>query len=185
MAGRAAIGQRSLVDLTASFADLKYARHTAGMCYPGRTPDGSLPLSCDLSGERLLNAPPWAIRVGLEHEAPVSWGSISGRLDWSWTDRYHTAFSADPRLLQAAHHDVGARIGARIGDTYEITLWGRNLLDANVVQITGLLNFFNDASWQSFFGEPRSYGITLRAQLLRRNSHHGHALPRALRRRVA
>jgi len=94
----------------------------------------------------------------------VSWGSISARLDWSWTDRYHTAFSADPRLMQDAYHDVGARIGAHIGDTYEITLWGRNLLNENVVQITGLLNFFNDASWQSFFDEPRSYGLTLSAR---------------------
>jgi iron complex outermembrane receptor protein len=164
LAGRAAIGERTRVDLSASFADLKYARHTAGMCYPGRTPDGSLPLSCDLSGERPLNAPPWELQLGLEHEKPVSWGTISGRLDWSWTDRYHTAFSADPRLMQGAHHDVGARIGARIGDTYEITLWGRNLLNENVVQITGLLNFFNDASWQSFFDEPRSYGLTLSAR---------------------
>jgi hypothetical protein len=41
---------------------------------------------------------------------------------------------------------------------------GRNLLNENVVQITGLLNFFNDASWQSFFGEPRSYGLTMRAR---------------------
>lgn len=164
LAGRAAIGERTQMDLAASFADLKYARHTAGMCYPGRTPDGSLPLSCDLSGERPLNAPPWEIRLGLEHDAPTSWGGISGRIDWSWTDRYHTAFSADPRLMQDAHHDVGVRIGARIGDTCEITLWGRNLLDENVVQITGLLNFFNDTSWQSFFDEPRSYGITLRAR---------------------
>jgi len=30
------------------------------------------------------------------------------------------------------------------------------------VQITGLLNFFNDSSWQSFLAEPRSYGLTLR-----------------------
>ena len=164
LAGRAAIGDRTQVDLAASFADLKYARHTAGMCYPGRTPDGSLPLSCDLSGERPLNAPPWELHLGLEHETPVSWGSISARLDWSWTDRYHTAFSADPRLMQDAHHDVGARISARVGSTYEITLWGRNLLDENVVQITGLLNFFNDTSWQSFLDEPRSYGLTLRAR---------------------
>jgi outer membrane receptor protein involved in Fe transport len=164
LAGRAAIGDRTQVDLAASFADLKYARHTAGMCYPGRTPDGSLPLSCDLSGERPLNAPPWELHLGLEHETPVSWGSISARLDWSWTDRYHTAFSADPRLMQDAYHDVGARISARVGSTYEITLWGRNLLDENVVQITGLLNFFNDTSWQSFLDEPRSYGLTLRAR---------------------
>jgi iron complex outermembrane recepter protein len=164
VAGRAALGARTHLDLSASFADLKYARHTAGVCYPGRTPDGSLPQSCNLSGERPVNAPPWEIHLGLDHTAPVRWGSLFGRIDWSWTDRYDTTFSADPRLVQEGHHDVGARLGTRIGDAYEITLWGRNLLDENVVQITGLLNFFSDTSWQSFLGEPRSYGLTLRAR---------------------
>jgi iron complex outermembrane recepter protein len=164
LAGSAALGVRTNLDATVSYADLKYARHTAGMCYPGRTPDGSLPGSCDLSGQRPLNAPPWELHLGLEHEAPMSWGSLGGRLDWSWTDRYETTFSADPRRRQDAYHDLGARVAARIGTTYEIALWGRNLLDENVVQITGLLNFFNDASWQSFLGEPRSYGLTLRAR---------------------
>jgi iron complex outermembrane recepter protein len=164
LAGRAMLGERTQLDLTASFADLEYARHTAGMCYPGRTPDGSLPQSCDLSGERPLNAPPWEVHLGVAHDAAVSWGSVFGRIDWSWTDRYHTTFSADPRLLQDAHHDLAARVGTRIRDNYEIVVWGRNLLNENVVQITGLLNFFNDASWQSFLGEPRSYGLTLRAR---------------------
>jgi outer membrane receptor protein involved in Fe transport len=160
----AALGERTDVDLTASYADAKYARHTAGMCYPGRIPDGSLPASCDLSGARPINAPPWELHLGLAHELPVSWGTIFGRLDWLWTDRYQTSFSADPNALQDAHHDVAARIGTRFGKHYEITLWGRNLLDENVVQITALLNFFNDASSQSFLGEPRSYGLTLRAR---------------------
>ena len=164
IAARLALGQRTLLDAAASFVDLEYARHTAGMCYPGRTPDGTLPLSCDLSGEQPLDAPPWEIHVGLQHTAPVSWGELFGRLDWSWTDRYHTTFSADPRLMQEPYHDVAVRLGARFGERYELTLWGRNLLDENVVQITGLLNFFNDASWQSFLAEPRSYGVTLRAR---------------------
>jgi hypothetical protein len=151
------------VDLTASFADLEYARHTTGMCYPGRTPDGSLPLSCDLSGEHPLNAPPWELHLGVQHATPMSWGRLSTRLDWTWTDRYQTSFSADPQTMQDAHHDLAARVALSVGN-YEIALWGRNLLDANVVQITALLNFFNDASSQSFLGEPRSYGLTLRAR---------------------
>jgi outer membrane receptor protein involved in Fe transport len=164
LAGSVAVRERTRLETTVSYADLKYAHHTAGVCYPGRTPDGSLPQSCDLSGERPLNAPPWELHLGLEHEAPVSWGSLAGRLDWSWTDRYQTTFSADPRRVQDAYHDLGARLTLRVGDTYEVALWGRNLLDENVVQITGLLNFFNDASWQSFLAEPRSYGLTIRAR---------------------
>ena len=111
-----------------------------------------------------MNAPPWEIHAGLEHTATASWGELFGRLDWSWTDRYHTTFSADPRLMQEAWHDVNIRVGTRIGAAYEIALWGRNLLDENAVQIASTLNFFNDASWQSYLREPRSYGVTLRAR---------------------
>jgi iron complex outermembrane recepter protein len=159
----AALDEHTRFDVSASFADLEYARHSAGMCFPGRAPDGSLPQSCDLSGEHPLNAPPWEIHLGMEHTKTVRWGNLFGRIDWSWTDQYNTTFSADPRLVQKSYHNVGARIGTRIGGSYELTLWGRNLLDENIVQITGLLNFFNDASWQSFLGEPRSFGVTLRA----------------------
>jgi outer membrane receptor protein involved in Fe transport len=164
LALRTPLGERTDVSLTASYADLEYARHTAGMCYPGRTPDGSLPLSCDLSGERPINAPPWELHLGLQHSRPMSWGRLYGRLDWTWTDRRQTSFSADPDAVQDANHDVGARISLSVGESYELTLWGRNLLDENVVQITALLNFFNDASSQSFLGAPRSYGLTLRAR---------------------
>jgi iron complex outermembrane receptor protein len=163
LAVRAALGERTMLDAAASYVDLEYARHTAGVCYPGRPPDGSLPQSCNLSGERPLNAPPWETRLGLRHTVPVRWGELFGRLDWSWTDRYHATFSADPRLKQDSHHDLSLRIGSSIGQAYEMTLWARNLLGENVVQIASTLNFFNDASWQSFLGEPRSYGVTLRA----------------------
>jgi iron complex outermembrane receptor protein len=164
LAGRATLGERTELDASVSYADLEYVRHTAGVCAPGRTPDGRLPQSCDLSGARPVNAPPWEIHIGLEHTAPARWGELFGRLDWSWTDRSHTTFSADPRLMQNAWSDVNLRIGTRIGEAYEIALWGRNLLDENVVQIASTLNFFNDASWQSYLGEPRSYGVALRAR---------------------
>jgi iron complex outermembrane receptor protein len=164
LAGRATLGERTELDASVSYADLEFARHTSGVCAPGRTPDGRLPQSCDLSGARPVNAPPWEIHVGLQHTAPARWGELFGRLDWSWTDQYHTTFSADPRLMQAASSDVNVRIGTRIGRAYEIALWGRNLLDENAVQIASTLNFFNDASWQSYLREPRSYGVTVRAR---------------------
>lgn len=161
---QAALGENTAASLAASYVDVKYRHHTTGMCYPGRTPDGSQPGSCDLSGERPLNAPPWEIHFGLEHTIPAPWGSVFSRIDWSWIDSYNTTFSADPRLVQSAYHDVGARLGIRLGEAYELALWGRNLLDENVVQMTALLNMFNDASWQSFLGDPRSFGVTLRAR---------------------
>lgn len=161
---RALLGPHTVAHLGISLADLTYREHTTGMCYPGRVPDGSLPNSCDLSGEHPVDAPEWEIAAGLEHTLPTHWGRWFGRLDWSWTDEYNTSFSADPRLVQNDHHNIALRLGAGIGDLIDVTLWGENLLDEQVVYFDSVLNLFNDASYQSFLAEPRTWGVTVRAR---------------------
>lgn len=161
--GLLALGARTSADLAISFADLTYARNTTGMCYPGRTPDGTAPGSCDLSGEHPLDAPEWAAHLGVERTRPLRSMQLFTRLDWSWTDRYNTSFSADPRLVQPPAHRVDLRLGLRFGD-YEVVLAGENLLDEKIAYIDSVLNFFNDASYQSFLGDARRYSITFRAE---------------------
>jgi iron complex outermembrane recepter protein len=162
--GRALLHEQVTADFAISRADLRYDRNTAGMCYPGRTSDGSLPGSCNLSGEHPIDAPEWATHVGVEYVAPIKRGEYFVRLDWAWTDRYNTSFSADLGLVQDAYSDVGLRFGARLGESLELVLWGENLLDEEVSYIDAVLNFFNDASFQSYLGEARSYGATLRVR---------------------
>jgi iron complex outermembrane receptor protein len=156
------LGERLTLDAAISLADLTYATNTTGMCYPGRAPDGTVPRSCDLSGEHPIDAPVWVTHFGAQYELPVSWGNCYARLDWSWSDRYNTSFSADPRLRQEAYSDVAVRIGVRFGDSYEVVLWGKNLLNEDVTYIDAVLNLFNDASYQSFIAQPRHYGATVR-----------------------
>lgn len=159
--GRALLGSGTTMTLALSYADLVYETNTTGMCYPGRVADGSLPRSCDLSGEHPVAAPPWSISAGLQHVHETTWGNLFARLDWSWTDHYNSSFSSDPRMNHSPYHLVGARLGTRIGD-YELMVWGDNLLDENVVYFDSVLNLFDDASFQSFLGDPRSFGLTLR-----------------------
>jgi iron complex outermembrane recepter protein len=163
--GSATLGVGTTLNLAISFADLTYGSNTTGVCYPGRTPDGSLPGSCDMTGEHPINAPPWMISASLQRETPVNWGTFFARIDVSWNDRYNTSFSADPRLIQQSRFDVGMRLGARISDRYECVLWGTNLLDETLTQIDAPLNLFNDTSYQSFMSAPRTYGLTLRIRL--------------------
>jgi iron complex outermembrane recepter protein len=151
-------------DFAISAADLAYATNTTGACFPGRVPDGTAPRSCNLSGEHPIDAPVWSTHLGLLSKRRVSWGELYARIDWSWVDRYNTTFSADPRLVQKEHSDVGLRIGARIGSRYEIALWGENLLDEDVTVADAVLSLFNDASYQSFMEQPRSYGATVRVR---------------------
>ena len=158
------IGEHLQIDLAISVADLTYATNTTGMCYPGRTPDGTAPRSCNLSGEHPIHAPVWATHFGVEYERQVSWADLYARLDWSWSDHYHTSFSADPRLVQQPYDDVALRVGARFGRSYELVLWGDNLLDEEVAYFDAVLNLFNDSSYQSYLAAPRRYGATVRVR---------------------
>jgi iron complex outermembrane receptor protein len=152
-------------NLALSVADLTYGRNTTGMCYPGRVPDGSLPGSCDLSGEHPVDAPLGSAQLGVEQ--PFALGSMPARLrlDWSWTDRYQTSFSGDPRLVQGAYHDVALRFGLALSPSVDLELAGENLLDETVVYFDSVLNFFNDASYQSFVALPRRISVTLKARM--------------------
>ncbi len=153
------------VDFALSLADLRYRRNTTGMCAPGRVPDGSLPGTCDLSGERPIAAPPWAVQAGLEYPFRPLGIEATLRADWRWTDRYNTSFSADPRLVQDDYHDVALRLGMRIGPNLELVVAGENLLDETIAHYDSVLNFFNDPSYQSYLGMPRRWSVTLRASL--------------------
>lgn len=160
--GRVLLGAHVTGDVAVSLADLTYGTNTTGMCHPGRVPDGTEPGSCNLSGEHPIDAPVWATHAGLQYQRPASWGELYARVDWSWTDRYNTSFSADPRLVQDAYSDIALRLGTRVGSGYELVLWGKNLLDEDVTTMDAVLNLFNDASYQSFMTQARSYGLTLR-----------------------
>jgi outer membrane receptor protein involved in Fe transport len=163
--GSALLGAGTTLNLGVSFADLTYASNTSGVCYPGRASDGSLPGSCDLTGEHPIDAPPWMVSASLQHERPVSWGELFARIDVSWNDQYNTSYSADPRLIQQSRFDVGMRLGARISERYESVLWVDNLLDETLTHSDAVLNLFNDASYQSWMSAPRTYGVTLRIRL--------------------
>jgi outer membrane receptor protein involved in Fe transport len=159
------LGADTRANLALSYADLRYERNTNGMCYPGRVPDGSTPGSCDLAGEHPVLAPEWQVQLGVEQAFTVGSLAASARLDWSWSDRYNTSFSADPRLVQPGYHGIGARISLRLNENVTIVLSGENLLDETITYFDSVLNFFNDASYQSYLAEPRRFALTLRAEL--------------------
>lgn len=162
--GLVLIGDNLTADFAISYADFEYKKHTSGQCYPGRAPDSPTnPVACDLSGEKPVNAPEWKTHIGLQYDRELSFGGFYARGDWSWTDKYNTSFSADPRLVQDAYSWVNLRTGIHWGN-YEVALWVNNLLDETVVNFDAVQNLYaGDGSYQSFLQAPRSYGVTFRA----------------------
>lgn len=156
----ALLTQTLTASLDVSYADFRYTTYTDGVCYPGRTPDGSAPNTCDMSGQHPINAPPLKVSLALEKRWPVSFGDLFGRVSADWTDRYNTSFSADPRLTQDPYTWMQVRLGTDIGHA-RIAFWVDNLLDERVGNVDALLNLFaNDPSTQTFMQPPRTYGLT-------------------------
>jgi len=152
-------------NLGLSYADFRYAKNSIGMCYPGRVPDGSIPGACNLDGEHPIDAPPWEAWLGIEQPFTIGGRAASARLDWNWTDRYNTSFSADPRLVQDGYHDVALRVSLDVTDRVEVELAGENLLGNDVAQTEPVLNFFNDTSYQTYLAEPARLTLTVRMRL--------------------
>jgi hypothetical protein len=153
------------LDFAASYANLRYVRHTTGLCYPGRIPDGSSASSCVLSGRHPIHAPDWETHLGVQYRHPLARREISLRVDWSWTDDYNSSFSADPRLVQTPYSDLGLRVITQVGQNHDLVFWSANLLDENITHFDSLLNIFNDESYQSYLAAPRSYGVAFRFRL--------------------
>jgi iron complex outermembrane recepter protein len=160
--GSFALHERLALDFAFSLADLTYARYTHGLCYPGRVPDGSTPGTCVLTGRHPIQAPPWQVHAGLQYSRPLEAGNLSARLDWSWTDRYNTSFSADPTLTRDAYSDISLRVGVPLRPSLDLVFWGDNLLNKTIPYYDVLLNLFNDASFQSYLAAPRRYGLSVR-----------------------
>jgi outer membrane receptor protein involved in Fe transport len=160
--GKVLLGRHLSADFAISYADFRYRQYRNGLCYPGRTPDNTAAGTCDLSNAQPVNAPKWTTHLGLMHRTSLGSGDVYARTDWSWSDRYNTSYSADPRLVQSGYHWLNLRLGAQRGHV-EFVAWIDNALDETVSNLDAQLNLFAaDPSYQTFLQAPRSYGLTVR-----------------------
>ena len=72
---------------------------------------------------------------------------------------------APPSLVQVIAQPLKMLMRQQTGVSGELELAGENLLDETVVYFDSVMNFFNDASYQSFVAPPRRYSLTQRARL--------------------
>lgn len=148
-------------EFNATYSEAEYASFSAGSCYPGRAPTNVALGSCDLSGQPLTNAPELKTHAALQYAGDVFYA----RADWTWSDEYFTNSNHDPRQIQGSFSLVDARFGVKLG-TWDISLWGENLLDETYVQTSAVSNLFaTDPAYQSFLGFGRSYGLGVRYAL--------------------
>lgn len=157
------------LNLGAAYIDSEFRKYTGGACWFGRAPDANRNAqgaftSCDLSGSQLPLAPKWRTTGSLQYAHKVTMGELYARTDLNWQSKANVnSASLDPRHVQKAFALVNARMGVRLDNGLDMSLWATNLFNKTIVQQSGVLSFFGTTSgYQNFLGAPRQVGVTAR-----------------------
>lgn len=111
----------------------------------------------DIDGNTCRRTPENSYSVGAQFEGSVGSGSMFGRIDYNWTDRFY--FDNENLIENDDEFTLNAAVGYTTADRrWELSAWGKNLTDE-----------LNNSSLFSLFGTlyanytpPRTYGMTLR-----------------------
>ena len=136
-------------------------------------PDAPCPLEltggpqvCDVSGTRLPGISKWAASAGGEVSQPLSFGDLAGRGYIGADASYRTNFSSSASESQFLSVDgyalLNLRAGWRTEDDWELFFWARNVTG------TEYFDFLSAQPGNSGLivgqvGDPRTYGVTLKA----------------------
>ncbi len=119
----------------------------------------------DLSNRPLQDAPKHAFSLTAQYTFPLSVAGLNAfvRGEASYRSRYQTAQNLDPLLVQDAYALFNARAGVT-ADRWSLEIWGRNLSDELILYRGGTPPaVFTAGSRIRFLSDPRTYGVTLRA----------------------
>jgi iron complex outermembrane receptor protein len=148
----------------AEYSDFEGGECTAAQVFAVTGGNPFIPPDCvqDLTGEALDNAPEWTVSSFFQLEGNFSGTELGwmARAEYNYTDEFYMAQDLDESLKNDESHLVNARFGIFGADRkWEVTAWGRNLLDEDYYVIG-----FDVPVMGGFAGivaPPRTYGVTL------------------------
>ncbi len=166
------------LDLNAgvTYADTKYRDNLVGA--GGQALTNAL---FQLPDRRISNSNLWTITGAAAWTPPIGGSGLSGLVyaDARYMSDFNTGSDLDIEKMQKAFTVVNARIGIRgRNNAWSVELWAQNLFDQNYKQVAfdapiqgsgtqrGVEAGFYPVSTQlygAFLGEPRTFGLTLRA----------------------
>ncbi len=122
-----------------------------------------------LPNSQLTNAPEWTATGAFTYERPIfDTMRLLAYVDARYVDDQNSGSDLRPSKLQPSYTLVNARLG--IGDVNEhwsLEFWARNLTDEEYGQImfdVPLQQGTAGPTQGAFLGDPRTYGVTLRAR---------------------
>ncbi len=154
-----------------------YTDYPAGPCPLERQTAATS--ACDLTGQRLAGLPRWSQTLGADYAIPIGRAALFLHADSNWRSGYF----GDPTLSRftwiGGHNLTNASIGYRrqdrAGNSWEIAVFARNLLNANFIQNV-TIQAGNSGLILGTPSDPRTVGITVR---LHRQNHLARAHPAA------
>lgn len=161
--GSARIGDNFIVNGAAAYTEGEY------VSFPDAPPpvEGTGgPQAVDISGSRLPGISKWAASFGGEYNLTGNLLGRPGEFYLGADVSYRSSFSSSPSASKYMNVDgyslLNARLGFRTYENWDVSFWVRNLTDENYYELlsaapggSGLI--------VGLPGDPRTYGITLRA----------------------
>jgi outer membrane receptor protein involved in Fe transport len=148
-----------------AYTDARYGDNAAWVATSANPITGAL-TNFRLPGSQLTNAPEWTATTSITYERPMFNGAAVGLayLDARYVDDQITGSDLNPTKTQPSYTLVNARLGLATADErYSLELWARNLTDEEYQQIAFDVPL-QTGTYGAFLGDPRTYGVTLRAR---------------------
>jgi iron complex outermembrane receptor protein len=148
-----------------AYTDAKY------VSFPDAPPaieDTGGPQFVDASGTILPGISKWAVSIGGEWAARGSMFSRTGEyfaaLDTSYRSSFSSSATYSNYLIIPSYSLVNARVGFRVADGWTLSVWSRNLLNEDYLELMSTQPG-NSGLYEAQPGEPRTAGVTLRVSL--------------------
>ena len=121
--------------------------------------------SCDISGSRLAGVSRWTIFGAANYEYPLTRRLVAyGGADYSFRSPYNGTLNDDPYGAISATSILGLHAGLHAPKgLWDISVWVRNALDTVYYTNTTVATTSGIAA--ATLGEPRIFGVTLKASL--------------------
>jgi iron complex outermembrane receptor protein len=144
-----------------AYAHGEYAEYPAGPC-PLEVQTAAT-TACNLTGKRLVGLPRWVETISVDYTAPMTRsGSIVFHADTAWRSSYFGDPSLSKYTLIEGYNLTNASIGYRSDRGWEVSVFARNLLDANYIQNL-TIQAGNSGLILGTPSDPRTFGVTFRA----------------------
>ncbi|MBL1430118.1 MAG: TonB-dependent receptor [Robiginitomaculum sp.] len=138
-----------------TYLDAKYDEFLQG---PSIT--GSPTPTVDLSGERLAGVSKWTISSTATYDFPIGQNLGFIRGEYYYRSGFNPGTDLNVLKEQPGTTILSASVGMR-ADAWDLSLWGKNLTDAQVFQ--GVFDtVFQAGSLSGYPIDPATYGVTLR-----------------------